>query len=268
MIYIVATPIGNLGDISLRALETLKEVDIIACEDTRNTSVLLNHYDIKKKLISMHEHNENKVSEELLTLAKEGKNIAVVSDAGMPGISDPGSRLINRLIEEDVDYTVLPGPSAFTTALVFSGLNNEIFKFIGFLAVKGKDRRKKLEIIRDERHTVVMYEAPHKLDNTMKDLIDIIPNRKISIVRELTKIFEEHVDFICKDYFEQDFVKKGEMVIVIGPDESSEQMSDDQIIEKLKELVAKGYKKSQAVTELVNEYDLIKNHVYRLSKTI
>lgn len=268
MIYIIATPIGNLGDISLRALETLKEVDIVVCEDTRNTSVLLNHYDIKKKLLAMHEHNENKMSDELVILSKEGKNIAVVSDAGMPGISDPGSRLINRLIEEGVEYTVLPGPSAFTTALVYSGLNSEIFKFIGFLPVKGKDRRKKLDIIKNEKSTVLMYEAPHKLDNTMKDLIEIIPERKISLVRELTKIFEEHVDFTCKDYFDQDFVKKGEMVIVIGPDETIDEMSDEEIISKLEILVKKGYKKSQAVTELVNEYDLSKNHVYRLSKTI
>lgn len=268
MIYIVATPIGNLGDITVRALDTLNKVDVIACEDTRNTSILLNHYDIKKRLIPFHEHNEMSKIDELIMLSQEGKDIAVVSDAGMPGISDPGSKLINKLIEASIDYTVLPGPSAFTTALIYSGLNSDTFKFIGFLPVKGKERKERLDLIRNEKSVVILYEAPHKLDKTMEDLIEVIPDRKISIVRELTKIYEQHVDFVIKDYWNQDFVKKGEMVLVIGKDEKVEAVDDVKIIEKLEDLISSGKRKSEAVAIVVEEYSLNKNHVYRLSKNL
>ncbi|NLW52666.1 MAG: 16S rRNA (cytidine(1402)-2'-O)-methyltransferase [Tissierellia bacterium] len=265
MIYIIATPIGNLKDITIRALEALNESELIYCEDTRNTSVLLNHYEIKKKLVSFHEHNELKRSEEIIAYAKEGKVISIVSDAGMPGISDPGSKLIGELIRQEIEYTVLPGPSAFTTALVYSGLNNDVFKFIGFLPVKGKARKEKLEMIKNEKDTVMLYEAPHKLDKTMADLVEIIPNRRISVVRELTKIYESQTTFLIKDYENQDIVKKGEMVLVIDKDEETIEINDEFIIEKLEEAIGRGLRKKEAVSEVVDTYGLNKNRVYKLS---
>lgn len=265
MIYIVATPIGNLKDITIRALDALNESELIYCEDTRNTSVLLNHYEIKKKLVSFHEHNELSRSEEIIKYTKEGKIISIVSDAGMPGISDPGSKLIGQLIEQEIEYTVLPGPSAFTTALVYSGLNNDVFKFIGFLPAKGKQRKEKLEMIKNEKNTIMLYEAPHKLDKTMADLIEIIPNRKISVVRELTKIYESATTFIIKDYEHQEIVKKGEMVLVIDKDNEEIKMSDEFIIEKLEEAISRGLRKKEAVSEVVEFFDVNKNRVYKLS---
>lgn len=268
MIYFVASPIGNLKDITLRALELLEQADLICCEDTRNTSVLLNHYDIKKRLVSFHQHNEVERGEEIILWAKEGKDICIVSDAGMPGISDPGSKLITRLIEEGIEYSVLPGASAFTTALVYSGLNSEVFKFLGFLAPKGKERKEKLQMIKDEKSTVILYEAPHKLDKTMEDLMEIIPDRTISIVRELTKIYEEHINFKISDYKEQDFVKKGEMVLVIGPDTRSEKLGEEEIAAYLKELIDSGMRKSQAASQIAKEFGLKKNYVYDISKNL
>lgn len=268
MIYIIGTPIGNLRDISLRALDALRESDIICCEDTRNTSVLLNHYDIKKRLVSFHEHNEQMRSQEVIEWARQGKIISLVSDAGMPGISDPGSKLIPLLVEECIEYTVIPGPSAFTTALVYSGFNSESFKFMGFLSTKNKERKIQLDKIKNEKDTIILYEAPHKLDKTMEDLIEIIPDRKISIVRELTKIYEEHVDFTIKDYKNQDFVKKGEMVLVIDKDSSQEVLDEDEIEKILLDLIDKGYRKSQAAAIVAKDYGLKKNWVYEITKRI
>lgn len=268
MIYIIATPIGNLKDITLRALECLESCDIICCEDTRNTSVLLNHYEIKKKLVSFHEHNELKRTEEIINWYRKGKIICIVSDAGMPGISDPGSKLIPILIKNNIKYTVIPGPSAFTTALVYSGLNSDSFRFMGFLATKGKKRKTQLEEISKEKATIILYEAPHKLDKTMDDLIEIIPQRKISIVRELTKVFEEHVDFKVSEYYQQDFIKKGEMVLVIDRDDSQVELGEEKIEGLLISLIKKGYRKSEAVLKISEEYGLKKNMVYDISKRI
>ena len=265
MIYIISTPIGNLKDITIRALEALEESDIICCEDTRNTGVLLNHYEIKKKLVSLHEHNELQRSQQILEWVNKGKTISMVSDAGMPGISDPGSKLINVLIENDIEYTVLPGPSAFATALVYSGLNSESFRFLGFLPVKGKERKSKLDLIKNDKNTIILYEAPHKLDKTMENLMTIIPNRRIAVVRELTKIYEESKVFLVKDYKDQDIVKKGEMVLIIDKDDSLEVLSDEEILENLKQLVDEGLSKKEAVSQLVKDKDLKKNRVYKLS---
>lgn len=268
MIYIIATPIGNLEDMSFRAIKCLNSSDIICCEDTRNTSVLLNHYDIKKRLVSFHEHNELMRSQEIIEWAKKGKTISVVSDAGMPGISDPGSKLINLLIKEKIEYSVIPGASAFTTALIYSGLNSDIFKFIGFLPVKGSKRRELLDMIKAEKDTIILYESPHKLDKTMEDLIKIIPERKISIVRELTKIYEEHIDFKIKDYHKKDFVKKGEMVLIIDKYDSKRVFDEKEIEDLLLKEVKKGMRKSEAVALISKKYELKKNMVYDISKRI
>lgn len=268
MIYIIATPIGNLKDITLRALEALEESDYIFCEDTRNSGKLLNHYDIKKKLISLHEHNELQRSDEVIDLARQGNTISFISDAGMPGISDPGSKLIEKLIEEGIEYTVLPGPSAFTTALVYSGLNSDTFRFMGFLPVKGRERKEKLSQIENDKDTLILYEAPHKLDKTMEDLAKIIPERRVSVVRELTKIYESATSFLAKDYKDQEIVKKGEIVIIIDKDLTIEEVTDDLILKKLEALILEGSSKKEAASIIAKDLNLSKNRVYNLSKNL
>ena len=191
MLYIVSTPIGNLRDITLRALETLKSVDLIAAEDTRHTKILLNHYEIQTPLTSYFEHNESKKADYLVGLLKEGKNIALVTDAGTPGISDPGYPLIQAAKENNIPVTVIPGPTALIAALTLSGLPAHEFIFLGFLPVKSGGRRKKLEEIKRETRTIIFYESPHRLLKTLKDIEEVLENPAIVVARELTKKFEE-----------------------------------------------------------------------------
>lgn len=191
MLYIVATPIGNLKDITLRAIEILKSVDLIACEDTRRTKILTRHYEIDKPLVSYYEYNKITRGEYLIKLLKEGKNIALVSDAGTPGISDPGSHIIKLAIENKIPLTFIPGPTALIGALVLSGLPTHKFIFEGFLPAKSGARRKRLRELKREKRTLIFYESPHRLLKTLKDILEILGDRKISTVRELTKKFEE-----------------------------------------------------------------------------
>ena len=191
-LFLCATPIGNLGDITLRVLETLKNVDLIACEDTRKTLQLLNHFDIKKPLTSYYEHNKNEKGPYLIERLKNGENIALVSDAGMPGISDPGHELVLLCQRENIPYTVLPGASAAATALVLSGLDNTSYSFYGFLSRNKKERAAQLTTASQEKRTFILYEAPHHLKETLKDLAKALgENREIALCRELTKKFEE-----------------------------------------------------------------------------
>ena len=190
-LYLVPTPIGNLKDITLRALETLKEADIIAAEDTRQTLKLLNHFEIKKSLISYHKFNEQSKSDKIIDLLMEGKNIALVSDAGTPGISDPGSVIVQRCIEKMIDFEVLPGATAITTALVYSGLDTTKFLFRGFLPRENKDRKIITDELLQSQETLIFYEAPHRLIDTLTFLLDTFGDRKIAVCRELTKIYEE-----------------------------------------------------------------------------
>jgi len=190
-LYIVATPIGNLRDITFRAIETLKDTDLIACEDTRHTKKLLYHYGITTPTTSYFEHNKVRKGEYLVQLLKEGKNIALVSDSGTPGISDPGFKIINLAIENDVPITIIPGPCAFVSALVLSGMPTDSFMFKGFLSQKKAKRRRQLEALKDEKQTIVLYESPHRFLKALGDILDILGDRDIAIGRELTKVFEE-----------------------------------------------------------------------------
>jgi 16S rRNA (cytidine1402-2'-O)-methyltransferase len=190
-LYIVATPIGNLEDITQRALRILGEVDIVACEDTRRTRVLLNHFGIKTKTISYHEHNERERTEQICKLLASGKNVALVSDAGTPLINDPGFRVINAAIELNLAVVPIPGPSAFVSALVASGLASDQFFFAGFLPARANARRTKLEELRSIPATLVFYEAPHRIKATLADALDVLGNRPAAVARELTKIHEE-----------------------------------------------------------------------------
>src|SRR3989338_6008911 len=192
-LFIVATPIGNLKDITFRAIETLKLVSLIACEDTRHTKKLLSHYGISTSTTSYFEYNKIQKGEHLLRLLKEGKDIALVSDSGTPGISDPGFNIARLAIENDIPITILPGPSAIISGLVLSGMPTDSFVFEGFLSQKPGRRRNELKTLSQEKRTIVIYESPHRLLQTLKDISDIMGNRDVAICREVTKVFEEAI---------------------------------------------------------------------------
>jgi len=218
MLYIVSTPIGNLADMTFRAVETLKTVDLIAAEDTRHTRVLLNHYGITTPLTSYYEHNKFRRGEELLEQLLAGKNIAVVTDAGTPGISDPGYNLIRMAREREITVTAVPGPCALINALSLSALPCHAFVFEGFLPVKSAARRKKFESLRAEERTVIFYESPHRLLKSLTDLVDVLPDAEVVVARELTKKFEEVRRGKAKqlaEHFTQ-HAPKGEFVLLLN----------------------------------------------------
>ena len=216
-LYLCPTPIGNLGDMSQRTLETLQAVDLIAAEDTRNTGLLLARYDIKAPLISYHQHNEKQRSQELIERMQQGAQIALVTDAGMPAISDPGQILVRRCHEAGVSVTALPGPCAFVTALALSGLDSRRFVFEGFLPVDKKERRQVLEDLRTARRTMIFYEAPHRVKETLKTMAEVAGDRPAAAVRELTKKFEEIKLMKLSDlsaYYEEN-EPRGEYVLLV-----------------------------------------------------
>lgn len=217
MLYIVATPIGNLKDITLRAIEVLKSVDLIACEDTRHTKILLDHYSIKKPTTSFFQHNRFIKGEYLLGLLKQGKNIALVSDAGTPGILDPGYNLINLAIKNNIEITVIPGPTAFVNALVLSGKPSHEFIFAGFLPNRAQARRNRLKTLAKLKRSLIFYESCHRIQATLEDIQAVFGEREIFVARELTKKFEEIKRGSAKDILEglKQQKPRGEFVIVI-----------------------------------------------------
>ncbi len=217
MLYIVATPIGNLKDITLRALEVLKSVDLIACEDTRHTKILLQHYGIKTPTTSFHQHNRISKAGQLLKILQTGKSVALVSDAGMPGILDPGYNIINLAIENKIELTAIPGPVAFINALVLSGKPAHKFIFEGFLPNKPIARRNRLKELAQLKHTLIFYESCHRICATLEDIADVFGDKEIVVARELTKKFEEVIRArasAIKDYFLQR-KPRGEFVLII-----------------------------------------------------
>ena len=235
ILYIVGTPIGNLGDISPRALETLETVDFIAAEDTRVTLKLLNHFGIKKPMVSYFEHNKHERGEMICQRILNGESCAIVTDAGMPCISDPGELLIKQCIEYGIETQVIPGPSAVISALAVSGLPTGRFTFEGFLSVNKKSRKEHLNEVKNEKRTMIFYEAPHKLNATLKDMLDHFGDRRISIVRELTKIHEEVIPTTLQkaveDYKEAPL--KGEIVLIVEGakiEENSEEYTLDDAV--------------------------------------
>jgi 16S rRNA (cytidine1402-2'-O)-methyltransferase len=225
-LYLVATPIGNLEDITLRAIRVLKQADLIACEDTRQTQKLLNHYGIDTPTTSYHEHNEAARAAELVEKLAQGSRVAVVSDAGMPGISDPGFRLVSLVIERGLPVIPIPGATAFVAALVASGLPSEMFSFRGFLPPKSAGRRRQLEEIRNSTQTEIFYEAPHRILPALEDVAAVLgPRRRIVVARELTKIHEEFLRGTATQVLDTLKIRgevKGEMVLIIGPAEETE----------------------------------------------
>ena len=265
-IYVVPTPIGNLADITLRSLDVLKNVDVIYCEDTRNTSKLLNYYDIKTPLVSYHKHNEQSRSEEIIDkILLENINCAVVSDAGMPSISDPGQILLEKAIDRDVDIEVLPGASAAITSLVRSGFDSLQFAFLGFVPRKNSDKNKFYEQIKNATMTTIIYESVHRIEATVEELSEFLGDRKICVLRELTKIYESVMKGTCAEVIEmlKNETVKGEFVIVI--DKLIEDNEDIDVKEKLTELINDGMSKKQAVKIVSDVYGLKKNDVYKES---
>ena len=265
-LYIVATPIGNLEDITLRAINVLKDVDLIAAEDTRHTLKLLNHLEISKPLISYHRHNEELRVDVLMGKLKEGQDIALVCDAGTPGICDPGEEIIRKCIEEEIEVIPIPGACAIINALVCSGLDTKEFIFIGFLPLNKKLRKNKLEEIKNASKTIIFYEAPHKLKTTLLDLKEVVGNRKIVLARELTKIHEEFIrgdiDYILSKV---DNIK-GEMVILVEKaevDNNDFDYSNMSLEEHYKIYEAQGLDKKEIIKRIAKDRKVNKNEIYK-----
>ncbi|TMF48260.1 MAG: 16S rRNA (cytidine(1402)-2'-O)-methyltransferase [Chloroflexi bacterium] len=219
MLYLVATPIGNLNDITLRALTTLREVDYVASEDTRKTGLLLKHFDISKPQLAFHEHNEERAGQHIEELLKQGKSVALVTNAGTPGISDPGYTLVRRAIAADIQLTMIPGPTAFVMALVLSGLPVHSFTFRGFPPRKSGPRRRFMEVDKDMPHTLIYYESPYRLEAFLRDALEVFGDREAALANDLTKMFE-HVErgtiSSLLEWVEQQSKLKGEFIIVIA----------------------------------------------------
>lgn len=266
ILYIVATPIGNLEDITLRAIRILEEVDLIAAEDTRHTLKLLNHLNISKPLTSYHRHNEEIRVERLIKELKEGKNIAVVSDAGTPGICDPGEIIIKKCIQENIQIVPIPGACAMINALIVSGLDTDEFTFLGFLPLNKKNRKNKLDEIKNADKTIILYEAPHKLKNTLIDLKNILENRKIIIAREITKIHEEYLRGTVDDIIKIVDNIKGEMIIIIEKNETKivkeNNLNNLTIEEHFKFYKNQGYEKKEIIKKIAKDREVNKNEIY------
>ena len=273
-IYLVATPIGNLSDISMRAIETLKNADIIACEDTRNTIRLLNHFEIKGHLTSYHEYNKIDKAYELCEKVKEGNNIAFVSDAGMPAISDPGYELVEIAYKEGLEVTVVPGASAVVSALAISGISSRRFAFEGFLPADKNEKKEILTELSQESRTLILYEAPHRLLKTLKELFEYMGNRNIAIVREITKLHEEvlrgKLADIIADYESEKIAIRGEYVLVIEGKSLLEKREERQksfeeigIREHYEKYIAEGMDKKEAMKAVAKDRGIQKRDVYK-----
>ena len=273
-IYLVPTPIGNLGDITLRALEVLKSVDLIAAEDTRQSLKLLNHFNIKKSLISYHKHNEQGKSEELIDRVRNGENIAVISDAGTPGISDPGGIVLKKCIENGIDVKVLPGATAFTTAIIYSGLDTSAFIFRGFLPRENKEKKEFVESLKDRRETIIFYESPYRVIDTLTFLKENFGNRNIAICRELTKLHEEIYRGSLEEaiYYFNDNIPKGEFVLVLQGksleeirNENVAKWEDMSIKDHIIYFINQGMSKKDAIKQVSKDRELPKSEVYKHS---
>jgi len=270
ILYLVATPIGNLQDMTFRAIETLKSVNLIACEDTRHTRKLLNHYQISNKVISYHAHNEAERAEELAKLLIEGQNIAVVSDAGTPAICDPSFRLVQKAHEIGAKVISIPGAVAFVNALIVSGLSTDSIFFGGFLPSKTGERQKRLEEVKNIPATLCFYETPHRIAKSLIDCLNVLGNREVAVVRELTKLHEELIRSDLADLVEKKLELKGEIVLLI--DSKTVQGSDfkvhslEMIYERFAEL-SKEFDRKIALKKTAKEFGLSKSEAYRTLQT-
>lgn len=267
MLYIVATPIGNLEDITLRALRVLKEVDVIAAEDTRHTQILLSHHDIHTPLTSYHEHNEKTKAQDLVARLARGQNIALVSDAGTPAISDPGFRLVVQAIRAGVRIIPIPGASALTAVLSATGLPTDRFVFEGFLPAKKKQRRERLQILRDEIRTLIFYEAPHRLRDTLEDIHELLGNRPAVLAREVSKIHEEFlrgpINELVHGLGGGDV--RGEVTLIISGSAGESRANEDLLKAEIRELKRQGLRVKEIAEVLGEKFGYPKKDIYRLA---
>ena len=269
-LFLVATPIGNLEDITFRAINILKGVDIIAAEDTRHTLKLLNHYEISKPLISYHRHNEEVKSENLINKLLEGNNIAIVTDAGTPGISDPGEEVVKEAIKNNIEVIPIPGACALVNALIASGLNTKEFLFLGFLPLNKKNRDNALNKIKKSKSTVILYEAPHKLIKTLQDLLKNVGDINCVLAKEITKIHEEFIRGNISNLLEQIQEPKGEYVILLdlnnleNENDSEDEISKKTVEEQYKIYEEQGMNKKEIIKQIAKNKNVPKNKVYKL----
>ena len=265
-LHLVGTPIGNLGDVSRRAKETLARVDLVAAEDTRRARKLLSHLGVRAELATLFEGNERARTETLLDALRDGRDVAVISDAGMPGLSDPGYRLVRACAEEGIDVRVVPGPSAAIAALVVSGLPSDRFVFEGFLPKKEGERRARLEALATERRTIVLFESPRRVGATLEVIASILgPDRPVSVARELTKVHEEVLRGTAEELARATGAVelRGEVVLVIGGATEGPAPELSQLVDEAVELIRSGWKKREAAAEVARRHEVSTNAIYR-----
>ena len=266
LLYLIATPIGNLGEMNKRALEVLQDIDIVAAEDTRNSSALLANYGIHKEMFSLREHNEVEASQRLISLIKEGKKIAYMSDAGYPGISDPGYLLVKAAIANDISVSTINGACAFINALVTSGLPTDHFYFYGFLPAKENEAKNICGEMKDRKETIIFYEAPHRIEKTINLLYEVFGDRQVVIARELTKLNEEYIRGSLSELIKLDFsTLKGEMVIILSGNDKECEIDENTIRNRLNYFIEKGLSKKDATEVVADEYKINKNIVYKIA---
>lgn len=267
ILYLVATPIGNLEDITLRAIKILKNVDIIAAEDTRHTLKLLNYLNIKKPLISYYKEIEKVKSEILINKLLDGKKIALVSDAGTPGISDPGEEIVKEAIANNIEIHPIPGACAFINALICSGINSKEFIFVGFLSTNNKNKKEKLEELKNENKTLIFYEAPHKINSTLKCMLEILGNRNITLAREISKIHEEFIRGKIEEILEKTQDTKGEYVIIVEgtskKDEKKEFLNTLSLEEHYNYYLNQKMDNKEIIKRIAKDRDTNKNVIYQ-----
>lgn len=265
LLYLVATPIGNLDEFSPRAIEVIKDADLIACEDTRVTSKLLSFFGVSKPLVSLREHNEVSEANRLVKEMLSGKKVVYVSDAGYPCISDPGAKLVEIALNNDINVSTISGPSAFLNALVSSGLNANHFYFYGFLSPKQSERKGQLEDLKSFKDTIIFYESPHRIKKTLQDLYQVLGNRKAVLARELTKKFEEYIRGTLEELSSIDEeTLKGEMVILVEGQKEEIKISDEVVIKEVDALIKSGLSKKDAIKEASSKLGINKNLVYSI----
>ena len=262
-LYLIPTPIGNMDDMTFRGLKTLEKVEIIFSEDTRVTSLLLKHFNIQKKLVSSHNYNESENIDLLLKYLSDGYDVGVVSDRGTPVISDPGYDLAKAAIEAGYNVVGLPGATALIPALIMSGIDPMPFLFYGFLNSKESKRQNELENLRWTPFTLIFYEAPHRLQKTLNDMLNILGNRQISISREISKKFEEIYRGTIEEVIEQTVDIKGEIVIIVGPNKQAKTYDNLTILEHIHMYIKEGYSSKEAIKKVAHERNLSKNEVYQ-----
>lgn len=261
ILYLVATPIGNLSDMTFRAVDTLKNVDVIYAEDTRNSSVLLKHFNIETKLLSYHEFNKELKEDEIVTRLKNGENVAIISDAGLPVISDPGYDIARACIKNDIPVTPIPGASAGISGLIASGITPQPFTFVGFLDSKTTKRKKELEELKYLKSTIIFHEAPHRIKECLTDMLEVLGDRYICIGRELTKKYEEFIRGSISEIIAECEALKGEMVVIVSG--YTEEVVDKDPIKEIESLINLGYKPKEAIKEVASMLNLNKQDLYK-----